>query len=143
MRAFRRAGHVAARCRAPRAERLLVISLEPQSGEASCMEFPEALRAKLRTAEHVVVFTGAGVSAESGIPTFRDAQTGLWARFDPSELATPGAFARDPALVWGWYESRRGKVMRAEPNPAHRAIAALASRVSKLTLVTQNVDDLH
>lgn len=107
------------------------------------MDVPEQLRDALRTARHVVVFTGAGVSAESGIPTFRDAQTGLWARFDPMELATPEAFARDPALVWGWYESRRNRVLRAEPNPAHRAIAALASKVTALSLVTQNVDDLH
>lgn len=107
------------------------------------MELPEDLRTALRTAERVVVFTGAGVSAESGIATFRDAQTGLWARFDPTELATPGAFARDAALVWGWYEWRRHQVMRAGPNAAHRAIAALSSKVPRLTLVTQNVDDLH
>ena len=99
--------------------------------------------AALRAARHVVVFTGAGVSAESGIPTFRDALTGLWSRFDPAQLATAGAFERDPALVWGWYEWRRALVARAEPNAAHRAIAAMGSRVPKLTLVTQNVDDLH
>ena len=97
----------------------------------------------LRTARHVVVFTGAGVSAESGIPTFRDALTGLWQRFDPAELATPEAFRRDPALVWGWYEWRRARVLAAQPNPAHRAIAELAGLVPRLTLVTQNVDDLH
>lgn len=102
----------------------------------------DLLRA-LRDARHIVVFTGAGVSAESGIPTFRDALTGLWERFDPAALATPEAFRRDPALVWGWYEWRRMKVLQAQPNPAHRAIAALAERVPKLTLVTQNVDDLH
>ena len=107
------------------------------------MQIPAALSDALRAARHVVVFTGAGVSAESGIPTFRDAQTGLWARFDPAELATPEAFARDPALVWGWYEWRRGKVMRAEPNAGHRAIAAVATHAPRLTLVTQNVDDLH
>ena len=107
------------------------------------MIIPDELRDALRAARHVVVFTGAGVSAESGIPTFRDAQTGLWARFDPMELATPEAFARDPALVWGWYEWRRRRVLLAEPNPAHRAIAELASKVPALTLVTQNVDDLH
>jgi NAD-dependent deacetylase len=65
---------------------------------------PEELLAALRRANRVVVFTGAGVSAESGVPTFRDAQTGLWAKFDAAELATPDAFRRDPALVWGWYE---------------------------------------
>ena len=97
----------------------------------------------LRDARHVVVFTGAGVSAESGIPTFRDALTGLWERFDASDLASEDAFRRDAALVWGWYEWRRMMVMRAQPNAAHRAIAALTDKVPKLTLVTQNVDDLH
>jgi NAD-dependent deacetylase len=97
----------------------------------------------LRRAEHVVVFTGAGVSAESGIPTFRDKQTGLWENFDAAELATPAAFRKDPALVWGWYEWRRAAVQRAQPNGAHRAIAEMARRVARLTLITQNVDDLH
>lgn len=92
---------------------------------------------------HVVVFTGAGVSAESGIPTFRDALAGLWERFDAEELATPDAFRRNPALVWGWYEWRRMQVMRAQPNAAHRAIAQLEERVGRFTLITQNVDDLH
>jgi NAD-dependent deacetylase len=98
----------------------------------------------LRAATHVVVLTGAGVvSAESGIPTFRDKQTGLWEKFDAAELATPYAFERDPALVWGWYEWRRAAVLNAQPNPAHRAIAAMANHVPQLTLITQNVDDLH
>jgi NAD-dependent deacetylase len=107
------------------------------------MNFPPSLLQRLRDAERLVVFTGAGVSAESGIATFRDDLNGLWARFDPAALATPEAFARDPALVWGWYEWRRMKVLRAQPNPAHRAIAELARQVPYLTLVTQNVDDLH
>ena len=102
-----------------------------------------ALRERLAAARHVVVFTGAGVSAESGIPTFRDALTGLWSRFDPMELATADAFRRDPALVWGWYEWRRARVAKAQPNAAHVAIAAVARRVPRLTVVTQNVDDLH
>lgn len=97
----------------------------------------------LRAARHVVVFTGAGISAESGIPTYRDALTGLWENFDFAELATPDAFRRDPALVWGWYEWRRMNVMRAEPNPAHQAIAAMATKVPRFTLITQNVDNLH
>jgi NAD-dependent deacetylase len=107
------------------------------------MNIPESLIETLRGALRVVIFTGAGVSQESGIPTFRDRQTGLWANFDAAELATPAAFDRDPALVWGWYEWRRAAVRDAVPNAAHRAIAQLASRVPELTLVTQNVDDLH
>jgi NAD-dependent deacetylase len=107
------------------------------------MNFPESLIDSLRDARRVVIFTGAGVSQESGIPTFRDRQTGLWANFDAAELATPEAFDRDAAFVWGWYEWRRGAVRRAEPNAAHRAIAQLAACVPELTLVTQNVDDLH
>jgi NAD-dependent deacetylase len=102
-----------------------------------------AILEALRQSRHLLVFTGAGVSAESGIPTFRDALTGLWARFDPARLATPEAFSADPELVWGWYEWRRQRVLRAAPNPAHLAIAELARRVPRLTLVTQNVDDLH
>ena len=107
------------------------------------MPVPEALLSALRRARRVVVFTGAGVSAESGLATFRDALTGLWSRFDPEQLATPEAFRRDPELVWGWYESRRMRVMRAQPNAAHRAIADLERRHPAFTLVTQNVDDLH
>lgn len=87
---------------------------------------------------NVVVFTGAGVSAESGIPTFRG-EGGLWRNFRAEELATPEAFARDPAMVWEWYEWRRGLVRAAEPNAAHRAVAALSDAV----VVTQNVDALH
>jgi NAD-dependent deacetylase len=103
---------------------------------------PELLT-RLRTCRHLLVLTGAGVSQESGIPTFRDALSGLWGRFDPARLATPEAFEADPALVWGWYAWRRAQVLLCEPNPAHRAIAALAHRVPRLTLVTQNVDGLH
>ena len=89
------------------------------------------------------MLTGAGISAESGVPTFRDAQTGLWARFRPEDLATPEAFLDDPRRMWEWYEWRRELVRRAEPNAGHRALAALARRVPRLTLVTQNVDSLH
>ena len=89
------------------------------------------------------MLTGAGISAESGVPTFRDAQTGLWAQFRPEDLATPEAFARDPKHIWQWYEWRRGLVRAVEPNPGHRALADLAHRVPQLTLVTQNVDGLH
>ncbi len=99
--------------------------------------------AALAKARHVCVLTGAGISAESGIPTFRDALTGLWARFKPEDLATPEAFERDPQFVWDWYEFRRELVRKAEPNPGHYALAELAGRVPRLTLVTQNVDGLH
>ncbi|MBX6749355.1 MAG: NAD-dependent deacylase [Micromonosporaceae bacterium] len=97
----------------------------------------------LRGAQRVVVFTGAGMSAESGIPTFRDAMTGLWARYDPAELATPQAFRADPELVWGWYEWRRALVSRAQPNAGHVAVAAIEAHVPGTVVVTQNVDDLH
>lgn len=97
----------------------------------------------LRSAEHVCVLTGAGISAESGIPTFRDALTGVWAQFSPQELATPDAFERHPKRVWQWYAARRAMVRSARPNPGHIALATLATRVSHCTLVTQNVDDLH
>jgi NAD-dependent deacetylase len=83
------------------------------------------------------------VSAESGVPTFREAQTGLWSKYDPMELATPDAFERDPELVWRWYRWRRELVARAEPNAGHRALAELQSLLPRLTLVTQNVDGMH
>ena len=107
------------------------------------MQIPDDLVVSLRSARHVVVLTGAGVSADSGIPTFRDALTGLWEKFDAEDLATPEAFKRDPPLVWGWYEWRRGQAMRAQPNRGHLSIAALERRVPKFTLTTQNVDDMH
>ncbi|MGC5031327.1 SIR2 family NAD-dependent protein deacylase [Micromonospora sp. DT229] len=97
----------------------------------------------LGRARRVVVFTGAGMSAESGVPTFRDALTGLWQRYDPQELATPEAFDTDPALVWGWYAWRRAIVARARPHPGHLAVAAIETHVPHTVLVTQNVDDLH
>jgi NAD-dependent deacetylase len=89
------------------------------------------------------VLTGAGVSAESGVPTFRDALTGLWAKFDPHELATPQAFERNPKLVWDWYAERRAMLANVAPNPAHFALAALERRVPEFLLATQNVDGLH
>jgi NAD-dependent deacetylase len=97
----------------------------------------------LRQAERVVALTGSGISAESGVPTFREAQTGLWARYDPQRLATPEAFDRDPHLVWEWYEWRRNLVSEALPNPGHRALAELERRVPEFSLITQNVDGLH
>jgi NAD-dependent deacetylase len=96
----------------------------------------------LRDAAHIVVLTGAGVSAESGVPTFRGAG-GLWKEFRPEDLATPEAFARDPRLVWEWYAWRRGLVGRCTPNAAHAAMASRAVRDRNITIVTQNVDGLH
>jgi NAD-dependent deacetylase len=101
------------------------------------------LSSVLRGAEHVVALTGSGISAESEVPTFREAQTGLWEHFHPQELATPDAFARDPRHVWEWYEWRRKLVAEAEPNPGHKALAELERRIPDFTLVTQNVDGLH
>jgi NAD-dependent deacetylase len=90
----------------------------------------------------VLVITGAGVSAESGIPTFRG-KDGYWRNLDPTKLATPEAFARDPNLVWDWYRDRRQRIRKAQPNPAHQAIAKLAAQTGEFLLVTQNVDDLQ
>ena len=99
-------------------------------------------RQLLGESHSVAVLTGAGISAESGIPTFRGAG-GLWRKYSPQELATPEAFARDPKLVWEWYDWRRGLIARAAPNAGHRALAELESRKSPFTLITQNVDGLH
>jgi NAD-dependent deacetylase len=107
------------------------------------ISIPPKLVAELRAAQHVAVLTGAGISAESGVPTFREAQTGLWAKYDPEELATPSAFQRNPRLVWEWYDWRRQLVAAAEPNPGHLALAELEPRVPQFTLITQNVDGLH
>jgi NAD-dependent deacetylase len=110
---------------------------------APATEIPKSLVETLRSAYSVAVLTGSGISAESGVPTFRDAQTGLWARYDPMELATPEAFTRDPRLVWEWYAWRRKLVEGASPNPGHEALAELERRVPEFALMTQNVDGLH
>lgn len=107
------------------------------------MEAIERAAAALRDARFVAVLTGAGVSAESGVPTFRDAQTGLWAKYDPRELATPEAFARNPKLVWEWYAQRRAMISKVDPNAAHTALVEIESRVPGFLLATQNVDGLH
>lgn len=111
--------------------------------QTSSASIPPALVRTLATAQRVAVLTGAGISAESGVPTFRDAQTGLWAQFDPLELATPAAFARDPKRVWDWYAWRRALVAKAEPNAGHRALVDIERRVPEFLLITQNVDGLH
>jgi NAD-dependent deacetylase len=107
------------------------------------MTIPDKLIQRLVTAKNVAVLTGAGVSAESGVPTFREAQTGLWAKFKPEDLATPSAFRRNPQLVWEWYEWRRKLVAAAQPNPAHLALAEMEKLFPQFRLITQNVDGLH
>ena len=92
--------------------------------------------------QRILVITGAGISAESGIPTFRG-KGGYWRNLDPAKLATPEAFQRDPQLVWEWYRERRAGIRAAQPNEAHRALARLANECRDFLLVTQNVDDLH
>jgi NAD-dependent deacetylase len=103
----------------------------------------EQVAAALSGAASVVALTGAGISRDSGLPTFREAQTGLWAQYRPEDLATPEAFARQPDVVWRWYAWRRELVARADPNPGHRALAAMQQLAGRFTLVTQNVDGLH
>ena len=107
------------------------------------MNLPSALIDSLRNAERIVVLTGAGISADSGLSTFRDAQTGLWSKFKPEELATADAFRRNPKLIWDWYAWRREQALKAEPNAGHRALAELEQHAPELLLVTQNVDGLH
>ncbi len=97
----------------------------------------------IKNSQHIVVLTGAGVSKESGVPTFRDAMDGLWEKYDPQQLATPQAFQANPKLVWDWYEFRREIVRKAQPNPGHFALAELEKRFPSLEVITQNVDDLH
>ncbi len=96
----------------------------------------------LSRADRVVVLSGAGISAESGVPTFREAQTGLWARFSPADLASPEAFAKDPERIWAWYHWRRTLIARGGPNAGHHALAQLAE-IKSLQIITQNVDGLH
>lgn len=102
----------------------------------------ELLKQRLASARAVTVITGAGISADSGIPTFRGPD-GLWRNFRAEDLATPEAFARDPRLVWEWYDWRRGLIAACRPNPAHDAIAQLEQRSPDFWLITQNVDGLH
>jgi NAD-dependent deacetylase len=119
------------------------VASPPTADPRTVSERLEVAARALRAAEHVCVLTGAGISAESGVPTFRDAMTGLWSKYDPQDLATPEAFARDPKLVWRWYAARAATVRAAQPNDAHRALVTLQRFVGHVTLVTQNVDDLH
>src|SRR5437879_10708207 len=107
------------------------------------MDFPAPLIRSLRHAQKFVALTGAGISAESGLATFRDAQTGLWSKFRPEELATAEAFRRNPKLVWDWYAWRREQALKAEPNPGHLALVEIDKRAPAFLLVTQNVEGLH
>ena len=113
----------------------------PSLFNRSVLDIPPPLRSDMFDGR-VLIITGAGVSSESGIPTFRG-KDGYWRNLDPTKLATPEAFARDPKLVWEWYRERRQRIRKAQPNPAHRAIAKLAVQAGEFLLVTQNVDDLH
>ena len=101
------------------------------------------IRARLSTTTRVAALTGAGISAASGVPTFRGATSHRWEDYEPAQLATPEAFARDPLLVWRWYDWRRGLIANAAPNPAHEALVRLETWVRSVTVITQNVDGLH
>ena len=114
----------------------------PKPGKISTQEIPAALGRLLAQAERLVVLTGAGISVESGVPTFRGPE-GLWRTFRPEELATPQAFARDPQLVWEWYDWRRSKIAQARPNPGHEALVRLDALAPEFLLISQNVDGLH
>jgi len=106
------------------------------------LELPKELLQKLETAKNVVFFTGAGISAESGVPTFRG-EEGIWNKLKPEELANFDAFLRNTDMVWEWYQHRRKIVREVQPNPAHNAIAEFEKYYPSVTVVTQNVDNLH
>jgi NAD-dependent deacetylase len=106
-------------------------------------DLPEGILDRLRCARRAMVLTGAGISAESGLSTFRDPQTGYWSHFNPEDLASRRGFERDPGRVWSWYAVRRQAAARAQPNPGHLALAALQEYYPELVVVTQNVDGLH
>ena len=110
---------------------------------ADSVNFPADFLLLLRQTSKLVAITGAGVSQESGLRTFRDAQTGLWAQYKPEDLASPDAFRRDPKLIWDWYAWRREAVKGVRPNAGHYALVDIEARVPEFTLVTQNVDGLH
>jgi NAD-dependent deacetylase len=105
--------------------------------------FPAELLSLLHRTSKLATLTGAGVSQESGLRTFRDAQDGLWAQYKPEDLASPEAFVRDPKLIWDWYAWRREAVKGVRPNPGHYALAEIEKRIPEFTLITQNVDGLH
>lgn len=106
-------------------------------------ELPPALIQTLTRAKRIVTLTGAGISAESGLPTFRDKLTGLWTNYNPAQLATSEAFLREPDLVWGWYKWRESQMLAAKPNAGHYALAKMETQFPRFDLLTQNVDNLH
>ena len=105
--------------------------------------FPSELITLLKSTSRLVALTGAGVSQESGLRTFRDAQEGLWSQYKPEDLASPEAFARDPKLVWDWYAWRREAIKGVRPNAGHYALTEIEKHIPQFTLITQNVDGLH
>jgi len=107
------------------------------------MNLPEGLITALKNANKALVLTGAGMSAESGVPTFRDAQSGMWEKFKPEDLATPQAFRNNPRLVWDWYADRRENILEVSPHAGHAALVEMEQYFDSLLLVTQNVDSLH
>lgn len=120
-----------------------VVKLQQKAVTLTEVIIPPKLVSLLRVASRIVVLTGAGVSQESGLRTFRDAQVGLWAQYRAEDLASPKAFEKDPKLVWDWYAMRREKVKAVEPNPGHYALADMERRAPNFMLITQNVDGLH
>lgn len=119
------------------------MSVEPEAVPDGLGDGLSEAAAVLASAGRIVVLTGAGISKDSGLPTFREAQTGLWSQYRPEDLATPEAFARQPDIVWDWYAWRRELVAASAPNAGHSALVAMERLVPVLTLVTQNVDGLH
>ena len=107
------------------------------------IELPDGLIKAFKNASKVLVLTGAGMSAESGVPTFRDAQTGLWKRYRPEDLATPEAFRNHPQTVWDWYEERRRNIRQVHPHAGHMALVDMERHFASFVVVTQNVDGLH
>ena len=125
----------------------MIDTVEDMTDQPDAPSIPEDVLALVREARRVAVFSGAGISAESGVPTFREVQTGLWERFSAQDLATPEAFENDPALVHTWYRWRAALIQQVEPNPGHQALARWQRRLGhvggSLEIATQNVDDLH
>jgi NAD-dependent deacetylase len=107
------------------------------------MDLPEGAGSALHAAKKILVLTGAGMSAESGVPTFRDAQTGMWENLRPEDLATNEGFRNDPTLVWDWYEARRNNILSVSPHAGHYALCAMEQHFADFLIATQNVDSLH